>query len=222
MAHSERDETVRAELGDSLYVHQLAEVLSDLAWAYNALYYFFDLSEDLISLGRSWRAYGPPGPLFVPLPFAFSTPSKRRLPASGVISIPEQEALTRYVDRRDWLQVQGCQIASPGWIDLLGKLNPLEVLRQWAQDQHERRKDRSYRQAEEKRRLQLENDIRETELFQKQIELLREAGVPKTAIKRLVSEFVPPFRRLHSHMSNGTLLDIKPPPIEDKTEEPRQ
>ncbi len=212
MIENEGDETLRMELGDSLYLDQLIHALSDFTWAYNAIYYFLDVTDDIEQISRAWRRsepYWPPGmPYFYGLPFK----TKGRSSASVELVPPERVELAGYVHPRDRLIVKGCQIASPGWLDVIGKLNPLDVLRQWAQDRHERQKDTAYRDAEDRRKRQLENDLLETELIKKRIELMKEAGVPKTVIKKMISAIVLPMQHLQRQMNDGVMTNITLPP----------
>ena len=59
------------------------------------------------------------------------------------------------------LVLDGVSLSSPGAWDFLGKLNPLDVIRQYLTDRHERRKDKEYREAHENRKLYLENKLLE-------------------------------------------------------------
>lgn len=222
MNEDEGNETIRAELGDSLYLNHFIDALSDLTWAYNAIYYFLDVSQDIEQTARAWRRsepFWPPG-----LPFIFGLPfkAKSRAPAPAELVSPDQAELARYVYPSDRLIVEGCHIASPGWIDLIGKLNPLEVLRQWAHDRHERLKDTKYRDAEDKRKRQLENDLLETELIRKRLELLREVGVPKTVIKKLAAAVLLPVHQVEGHMNNGILTNLTLPPKQHPRIESKQ
>jgi hypothetical protein len=49
-------------------------------------------------------------------------------------------------------------IESPGFWEFLGSLNPLQQLREYLKDRHERRKDTEWREREERARMSLEND----------------------------------------------------------------
>jgi hypothetical protein len=56
------------------------------------------------------------------------------------------------------------QLTSPGFWDFLGKLMPLETIRQYLNDRHERAKDREYRNEAEEKRLDLENRLLEMKI----------------------------------------------------------
>jgi len=63
----------------------------------------------------------------------------------------------------DRLTLSSVELHSPGFWEFLGKLSPLEVLREYLKDRHERRKDREYREPAEAHRLELENQRLELE-----------------------------------------------------------
>lgn len=81
------------------------------------------------------------------------------------------------------LVLRQVELHSPGFWDFVGLLSPLRVIelvfklkRESANDNEERRKDREYRDKAEDRRLHLENKLREVEVIQKQVALLRDMG----------------------------------------------
>ena len=69
------------------------------------------------------------------------------------------------------------QSRSPGFWEFLGALNLFEVMRHYLQDRHERRKDRSYREADEARKNELENTLLELDVLERQIAVARQLGV---------------------------------------------
>jgi hypothetical protein len=64
----------------------------------------------------------------------------------------------------DRLIVHRVVLRSPGFWEVFGSLNPLEVVRKFLNDHHERRKDRDYREGAERRRLEIENALGELEV----------------------------------------------------------
>lgn len=107
---------------------------------------------------------------------------------------------------RDRLILSRVELHSPGFWEFVGSLNPLQVLRGFLQDVHERKKDRAYRNTAEKRRLNLENDLLEIKVIREQVALARDAGVPDEilllAVNRLLSG---PLRRLERSVDDGTI-----------------
>lgn len=106
----------------------------------------------------------------------------------------------------DALVLRAARVASPGWVALLGSLNPLETIRQYLSDRHERLKDREYRNAAERRRLELELEKMALHNFEEKLNILREAGatpaVINAAIARLVRE---PLAVLGTAQDEGVL-----------------
>jgi hypothetical protein len=82
----------------------------------------------------------------------------------------------------DELSLFAASIHSPGIWDFLGKWNPLEFLLQILKDQHERRKDRSYREAAERKKLELENRLLENKIIAERIEIASQLGLPPAAL----------------------------------------
>lgn len=68
------------------------------------------------------------------------------------------------------LIVHKVNIESPGVWEFLGTLNPLQQLREYEKDRHERRKDKEWREAEEQRQMSLENQKREQEIKRAELE----------------------------------------------------
>lgn len=60
---------------------------------------------------------------------------------------------------KDLLELSRISIRSPGWIELIGSLNPLHQIREYLKDRHERAKDRAWRSDAEKERALLENAV---------------------------------------------------------------
>ena len=116
------------------------------------------------------------------------------------------------------LRFRGASFSSPGWWDVLGKMNPLEVTRQYLNDRHEQRKDRQYREGAEKTRLDLENELLKTKVIAGKLRLAREIGVPERDIAAAANELLlNPLRRLNSAQDEGIIQSaeiIEPPLLE--------
>lgn len=68
----------------------------------------------------------------------------------------------------------GARISSPGFWEFIAKLNPLEVIRLYLNDRHERRKDKEYREGLEEENLYLQNELIRNKLMRERLEMLRE------------------------------------------------
>ena len=83
-------------------------------------------------------------------------------------------------------------LQSPGWWEFLGKINPLETIRQYLNDRHERRKDESYRN-------QIEKNVLTLELVEKVICVAKQAGMSDSEIASMVRDHaIIPLCRLES------------------------
>jgi hypothetical protein len=98
----------------------------------------------------------------------------------------------------------GASFASPGFWDFLGKLNPLEVVREFLNDRHRRRQDREYRESAEKRRLDLENFLLENKVVKERVRLLREVGL-QVDLRLLTQRFVPSLVQLEAAVNEGLI-----------------
>lgn len=90
----------------------------------------------------------------------------------------------RVVDNDDRLLVTQISVASPGFWEFLGALNPLVVLNDYLERRHERRKDRNYRDSAderrlelENRRLELENHLLENQVVQERLQMAEALGL---------------------------------------------
>jgi hypothetical protein len=175
---------------------ELADFLVDLDSAYVALY-SFDL----------WSAE-PIGGRFVR-----TLDLGRRYDPIGIDWIrPKLLAPNEVVpDRR--LTVASVHIGSPGFWEFLGAANPLEQLRKFLSDRHERRKDREYREGAERERLSLENELlqrqvwdSENEVLRDRIAILRELGLTQEELRQLAWTAVgTPLAELGKHQDSGLI-----------------
>jgi hypothetical protein len=78
----------------------------------------------------------------------------------------------------DILYLHRAEFSSPGIIELIGKLNPLEQIRLYIQERHERKISR------EKARVEIAHDY--LDLLQKTTLMLRDAGVKQADIRRIL------------------------------------
>lgn len=90
----------------------------------------------------------------------------------------------------DQLVVSAVSLSSPGFWEFLGAINPLEIIRKYLQDRHERKKDAAYRNDQERRAKEVEILMRETELIGKRIELAKQAGAPIHIVNSLYNDLV--------------------------------
>jgi hypothetical protein len=122
----------------------------------------------------------------------------------GLKLSPEEIALL--VLPTDRLILHSAQLQSPGLLDFLGKLNPLEVIRQFMVDRHERRKDLEYREDAERRRLDLENYILEMDAVKATIENARSIGATDEDLAPILNQVLyTPLKTLQQFQDRGLL-----------------
>jgi hypothetical protein len=96
------------------------------------------------------------------------------------------------------LVFHGANFSSPGSWDFLGKLNPLEVLREFLNDVHRRRQDREYRENAERRKLELENYLLESKVIAERIQILLQIGLSDDELRLLRRRLVPALVELEA------------------------
>ena len=116
------------------------------------------------------------------------------------------------------------EFTSPGFWKFLGALNPLETVRKWCADRHERRKDIDYREAHEAEKMRLDNEKLKTEVVQGRIRTLEQAGVPKDKIREALARYlVEPLTRLQRHQDAGLVGGAETVRLDDDGKDgPRQ
>lgn len=119
------------------------------------------------------------------------------------------------------IRIHRVSVRSPGFWEFAGSLNPLEVLRKYAADRHERMKDESYRNAAEAERLRLENEKLKTDVVRDQIKLLRDLGIPEDRIVALLNRhLVAPLSDLDRFQDQGLFEDASLAEVEDRKSGP--
>ncbi len=111
-------------------------------------------------------------------------------------SLPSASEMRDYLAPQDRLRFQAAQFSSPGFWEFFGKLNPLEVIRLYLNDRHERRKDRDYREGAEQDRMMLENALRENQVIRERIQMAKELGASDEDLMPLINPLV--FRPLQA------------------------
>jgi len=146
-------------------------------------------------------------------PMSWRSSGRQRRVSLRTVRRPEAVVLPE-----DRLQLRAIVVRSPGSWDFLGALSPLESLRKYVSERHERRKDREYRESLEAERMSLENARLKTAVVREQVELLRSIGVPEEKIREALTALVViPLVRLDTHQDaslilGATLVDEDEPP----------
>lgn len=171
-------------------VTEIREYLQAVETAYNHLYAFHLIVREVKQMAdadepSSWRSAG----------------RTRRKRTVRKVARPESVVLPE-----DRLTLHAVAAASPGVWEFLGSLNPLETLRKYLQDRHERSKDKQFRNQLEAERLMLENQRLKTGVVGEQVELLRRLGVSEDKIRQvLMTHVAVPLERLDHQQDRGLI-----------------
>ncbi len=136
-----------------VYVRDARQYLDALESAYSGIYVF-----QSIFSGEEPRIAIWPQPFRVPWPMP-------------------PETIDAIVPPKHKLVLASVDIASPGAWEFLAAMNPLETIRKYLNDRHERIKDREYRNAAERRRLEAEVEAAELRNVRERIGIYRELNV---------------------------------------------
>lgn len=182
-------------------VELITEYLGDLKHAYDSVLVFESVIAGLIRASREipfpWH----------PLGMHIGWPLGPRRAVRYVRDWPPTaEEISSLVPHSEQLVLFAVQLSSPGFWEFLGKLNPLEVIRQYLNDRHERRKDREYRESAERRRLTLENLSLENRVLSERMRLAKELGASDQDLAPLLNELVyKPLTALDHHQDKGVI-----------------
>jgi hypothetical protein len=204
-----------SEQSGVLRVHGQAEAevelviayLVDLQHAYDSLVVLGDtldrLGQDLRGLQPSYYRLAMVGVW----PFG----PRRRL-AYGSMWELTHEQIASLVPQSEQLILSSVQLTSPGFWQFNGLGEALETIRKYLNDRHDRRKDKEYRESAERRRLEAENVIKESEAMSARIRNLRELGATDKDLEPLLKQFVyKPLTALGRHQDNGVIEDADNP-----------
>lgn len=169
-----------------VFVEDIYQYLNALEEAYNSAYVFNQIVEEAQEISNFYEGQRPPIPLKNLLWINWWPPNAGKVKS--------------FVPENDRLKLVGVELHSPGFWDFLGKLNPLEVARQYLNDRHEREKDRDYRNREEERKLIRENDEADFKLFREKYDFLREMGANDRDLALLREQLIKkPLRKLNPY-----------------------
>lgn len=207
-------------------VYEVTTLLTDLEAAYNSIY-AFDFLVDTLSydrerklkqvderfhrLRRYWEDFSnrkdfPFDPFMYKMFFeeyAFSRP-KETLP--NLLELQSKIDIDKIILPSDRLFISKVNIQSPGFWEVLGSLNPLQQIREYIKDRHERKKDDKYRSRQEEEIGELEIEERRNKIINQRIETLRGLGYSNTEIRQLVMAMViEPLNKLGRHQDNGQI-----------------
>jgi hypothetical protein len=133
---------------------------------------------------------------------------------------PLPDEVASFVPVSEQLTLSAVQLSSPGFWEFLGTLNPLEVIRKYIGDRHERRKDREYRESAETRRLELENLSLETKVIADRVSLAKELGTTNRDLAPLLNELIyRPLTNLDRFQDRGAITYAEIPADDSERKE---
>lgn len=207
-------------------VTEVTSLLTDLESAYNSIYAFNFLVDSLVydrerilkqvderfhRLRNNWKEFSfrkdySFDPILYAMFFeeyAFRGP-KDFLP--NLLEFQSTIVIDKVVLPGDRLYISKVNIQSPGFWEVLGSLNPLQQIREYIKDRHERNKDNNYRCRQEEEIGELEIKERRNRILNQRIETLKGLGYSDSEIRQLVmSMIVEPLNRLGRHQDNGQI-----------------
>jgi hypothetical protein len=185
-------------------VELIVAYLADLRHTYNSILVFESAMD---GFRRAYREFG--YPFYIGSP-AFPFPRRGIRPTRDWPPAPDE--IASLIPHSEQLVLAGVRLQSPGFWDFVGKLNPLEVIRQYLNDRHERRKDREYRESAEARKLKLENLKLENEVIASRIQLAKDLGATERDLAPLLNELVfRPLAGLDRHQDKGVIETAEVP-----------
>lgn len=111
-----------------------------------------------------------------------------------------------FVGVTDKLMLSKVNIQSPGFWEFLGTANPLNQIREYLKDRHERNKDKEYRSAQEKRKGELDIMEKEDGILNGRIDMLKKLGFSDIEIRQMVVKMVvQPLHLLDKYQDNGQI-----------------
>lgn len=113
----------------------------------------------------------------------------------------------------DQIEITRISIQSPGFVELLAAFNPLQQIREYLKDRHERKKDKEWRWESEKDRaaaevniLRIQAEREGTSAIREFSELLDSIGLREEEKQKILWERVGgPLARLGKHQDSGLL-----------------
>jgi hypothetical protein len=118
--------------------------------------------------------------------------------------------LSLRVPLQEQLVIGSVRLSSPGFLEFLGSLNPLECIRRYLQDRHERGKDERYRESAENIHLDLENQLLANKIITERLVIARSVGLTDAEMAPMIQElFVRPLRKLEKHQQTGMITSVE-------------
>jgi len=206
-------------------VKEIRKMLKDFDNAYNSIYAFNFLVDSLqtdkerqrryrkdefYDLRKTWRDLYkqrdfPYDPIFFEI---FWDRYLRRFDGNRInlIELQKNLKIDKIVLPSESLVINRVNIQSPGFWEFLGSLNPLQQIREYLKDRHERNKDRKFKSRQEEELGELSIMEKKNNIVSQRIEILKGLGYSEAEIRQLVnSMIVEPLNKLGNHQDKGLI-----------------
>lgn len=207
-------------------ISEVTALLFDLDASYNSIYAFDFLVDTIASdrernfrqvddrfhrLRKYWREFSnrkdfPFDPYLYEMFFEDYAYGRPRGNLPNLIELQSRIDIDKIVLPSERLILSKVNIQSPGFWEVLGSLNPLQQIREYLKDRHERKKDNNYKSRQEEELADLEITERRDRIINQRIETLKGLGYSDVEIRQLVTSMViQPLNRLGRHQDNGQI-----------------
>jgi hypothetical protein len=206
-------------------VKEVRKLLKDFDKAYNSIYAFNFLVDSLVNdnerkrrllddkfhdLRKYWKeSYIQKDFPFDPLFFEIFWDKYLRSfdePKVNLLDLQAKIDFEKVLLPSDTLKINKVNIQSPGFWEFLGALNPLQQIREYLNDRHERNKDKKYRSRQEEELGGLSIMEKKNNIVSQRIEILKGLGYSETEIRQLVSSLIiEPLNKLDQHQDRGLI-----------------
>ena len=222
---AEENRTIRIKAERLGTVKEVRQMLKDFDNAYNSIYAFNFLVDSLQSdrerqrryqkdefydLRKYWKEFFrhkdfPYDPMFFEI---FWDRHLRKFDETKINLLELQSKLdiSKIVLPSELLVINKVNIQSPGFWEFLGSLNPLQQIREYLKDRHERKKDKNYRSRQEEELGELSIIEKKNNIVNQRIGILKELGYSEAEIRQLVSSMIiEPLNKLGNHQDKGLI-----------------
>lgn len=206
-------------------VTEVKTLLADLENAYNSIYAFDFLVDSIIydrernfrqlderfhRMRRYWKEFSnrkefPYDPFFFEL-FWEDNLNRQQNILPNLLELQSKIDIEKIILPSDRLVISKVNIQSPGFWEFLGGLNPLQQIREYIKDRHERKKDKDYRSRQEEELGELSIEEKRNNIINQRIDMLKKVGYSDIEIRQLVTAMViTPLKQLDKHQDNGQI-----------------
>ncbi|OJV52972.1 MAG: hypothetical protein BGO31_04250 [Bacteroidetes bacterium 43-16] len=202
-------------------IKEIKELLTDFENAYNSIY-AFEFLVDTLSEDRERRRKlikeefrYIEKKLERPEPYWFDFLDNRYLfrnyeNSTNLLEILNKIDIEKIILPTERLSISRVNIQSPGFWEFLGSLNPLQQIREYIKDRHERKKDNRYRSRQEEELGDLNIMKEKNNVLSQRIEILRGLGYSEVQIRELVIKMViEPLNKLGEHQDKGQIEGLE-------------